>query len=94
MGRHLTLKFEPGEVKRGLWLALVPVWGAKASQVEQMWGSAEVMRAGGESDAKLGLSLAGPDVCGVRLGGRIEIGEWIDLRVEGERTTQAGGAAH
>jgi len=29
-----------------------------------------------------------------RLGGRIELGEWIDLNVEGERTTQGGGAEH
>ena len=29
-----------------------------------------------------------------RLGGRIELGEWIDLSVEGGRTTQAGGAEH
>ena len=40
------------------------------------------------------LSMAGPDSCGVWPGGQIELGEWIDLRVEGERTTQAGGAAH
>ena len=29
-----------------------------------------------------------------RLGGRIELGAWIDLSVEGERTTQDGGAEH
>ena len=29
-----------------------------------------------------------------RLGGRIEMSEWIDLSVESERTTQASGAAH
>ena len=121
-GASLTLKFDPGEEKRGLWLSLAPVWGAEASQVEQMWGSAEVMQAGAETDTKPslspaqvefdvgygvathegagllttygGLSMSGPDTCGVRLGGRIELGEWIDLSVEGERTTQAGGAAH
>ena len=31
---------------------------------------------------------------GVWLGGRIELGEWVDLSVKGERTTQGGGAAH
>ena len=36
-----------------------------------------------------GLSMAEPDSRGVRLGGRIELGEWIDLSVKGERTTQA-----
>ena len=41
-----------------------------------------------------GLSLAGPDRRGVRLGGRIELGEWVDLSVEGEGTTQGGGADH
>ena len=41
-----------------------------------------------------GLSMAGLDRRGVRLGGRIELGEWVDLSVEGERTTQGGGAEH
>ena len=31
---------------------------------------------------------------GYRVGGRIELGEWIDLSVEGERTAQGGGAEH
>ncbi len=121
-GASLTLKLDPGEAKRGLWLALAPVWGAEASQVEQMWGSAEVLQAGAESDTKPGLSpaqvefdvgyglvthegagllttyggvsMAGPQSHGYRLGGRIELGEWIDLSVEGERTTQGSGAAH
>ena len=41
-----------------------------------------------------GFSIAGPGRRGYRLGGRIELGEWIDLSVESERTTQGGGAAH
>ena len=121
-GASLTLKLDPGEAKRGLWLALAPVWGAEASQVEQMWGSAEVLQAGAETTTPPGLSpaqvefdvgyglvtyegagllttyggvsMAGPQSHGYRLGGRIELGEWIDLSVEGERTTQAGGAEH
>lgn len=40
-----------------------------------------------------GLSMKGPDRHGVRLGGRLALGEWVDLSVEGERTTQ-GGAEH
>ncbi len=28
------------------------------------------------------------------LGGRIALGAWVDLSVEGERTTQGGGAEH
>ena len=39
-GASLMLKLDPGEAKRGLWLALAPVWGEEASQMEQMWGSA------------------------------------------------------
>ena len=35
-GASLTPKLDPGEAKRGLWLALAPVWGADASQVEQL----------------------------------------------------------
>ena len=41
-----------------------------------------------------GLSTSGPDSHGYRLGGRIELDEWIDLSVKGERTTQGGGAEH
>ena len=122
-GASLTLRLDPGADKRGLWLALAPVWGAEASQVEQLWGSADVLRAGAESDTPPGfspaqvefdvgygmvtheglgllttyggLSMLGPDSHGVRLGGRLALGEWVDLSVEGERTTQGdGGADH
>ena len=48
----------PGAAKRGLWLTLVPVWGAEARQVEQLWGSAEVPRVSNETDATPGLSQA------------------------------------
>ena len=41
-----------------------------------------------------GVSTAGRGNHGVRLGGRIELGERIDPSVEGERTTQGGGVAH
>ena len=41
-----------------------------------------------------GVSMAGPQSHGHRVGGRIELGEWIDLSVEGERTTQGSGAEH
>ena len=41
-----------------------------------------------------GLSLAGPDSHGVRVGGRIELGQWVDLSVEGERMTQGGTTDH
>ena len=121
-GASLTLRLDPGADKRGLWLALAPVWGAEASQVEQMWGSADVLHANGEMDTQPGfspaqvefdmgygmvthegagllttyggLSLLGPESHGVRLGGRLALGEWVDLSVEGERTTQGGGAEH
>ena len=35
-GASLTLTLDLGADKRGLWLALAPVWGAEASQVEQL----------------------------------------------------------
>ena len=35
-GASLTLKFDPGADKRGVWLALAPVWGAEASRIERM----------------------------------------------------------
>ena len=83
-----------------------------------MWGSAEVLQAGADSDAPPaqvefdigyglvthegmgllttygGLSLAGLQSHSYRLGGGMELGEWINLSVEGERTTQFGGAEH
>lgn len=34
------MRLDPGADKRGLWLAPAPVWGADASQVEQLWYSA------------------------------------------------------
>ena len=41
-----------------------------------------------------GVSIAGPQSHGYRLGGRIKLGAWINRSVEGDRTTQGGGAAH
>ena len=120
-GASLTLKLDPGRAKRGLWLALAPVWGAEASQVQQMWDSAEAVRAGADSEAAGltpdrfeldlgyglgphegagllttygGFSLAGPGRRGYRLGGRIEMGESMDLSLEGEREERTGGAEH
>ena len=55
-GASLTLKLDTGRAKRGLWLTLAPVWGAEASRVEQMWGSAEAVHAGEEPDAAAGPS--------------------------------------
>ena len=121
-GASLTLKLDPGRAKRGLWLTLAPVWGAEASRVEQMWGSAEAVRAGEEQDAAAGpsperfeldlgyglathggagllttyggFSIAGPSRRGYRLGGRLTVGESVDLSLEGEREEQPGGAEH
>ena len=120
-GASLTLTLDPGRAKRGLWLTLAPVWGAEASQVEQMWGSAEAVRAGEDPEAAGlapdrfeldlgyglathdgagllttygGLSIAGPGSRGYRLGGRLEMGESMDLSLEGEREERTGGAAH
>ena len=36
-----------------------------------------------------GVLPSGPQSYGYRLGGLVELGEWINLSVEGERTTQA-----
>ena len=41
-----------------------------------------------------GLSLAGSQRHGVCVGGRTDMGGWMDLSVEGERATQGGGAEH
>ena len=55
-GASLTLRLDPGAEKRGLWLALEPVWGTDASQVKQLWGSADVLLTGVETDTKPSLS--------------------------------------
>lgn len=55
-GASLTARLDPGAEKRGLWLALEPVWGTDTSQVEQLWGSADVLLAGAETDTKPSLS--------------------------------------
>ena len=90
--------------------------------MEQLWGSADVLRAGAESDTQPGLSpvqvefdvgyglvthegegllttygglsLMGPHSHGVRLDGRLALGTWVDLSMEGERTAQGGVAEH
>ena len=41
-----------------------------------------------------GVSAVEQGAPGLRLGSRIEIGEWIDVAVEGERAAQAGAAEH
>lgn len=38
--------------------------------------------------------MTGPGRRGIRLGSRIELGEWSDLSLEGERTTRGGSAEH
>ena len=38
--------------------------------------------------------MLGPHSHGVRLGGRLELDAWIDLSVEGERTTPGAAAEH
>ena len=121
-GASMTLWLDLGADLRGLWLALAPVWGADASQVEQMRGSAEVLRASSETDttpslppAQMefdvgyglvthegtgllttygGVSMMGPQSHGVRLDGRIALGVWVNLSVEGERTTYGAAAEH
>ena len=41
-----------------------------------------------------GMSVAGPQSHGVHMGGRTELGERVELSVEGARTTQSDGAEH
>ena len=118
---NLTLKFDPGADKRGLRLALAPVWGAESSRIEQMWDSAKMLHAGADQGNTAGLplerlefewghglvsheetgavtpyggmSLGTPGVRGYRLGGRVEVGESMNLNVKGERKERARGAA-
>lgn len=61
--------------------------GVSPNRLEMEWGYGLVPPYGG-------LSMTRPGRRGVRLGGRIELGEWIDLSLEGERTAQGGSAEH
>ena len=42
-GASLTPRVDPVADKRGLWLALAPIWGADTSQVEHLWDSADML---------------------------------------------------
>ena len=66
--------------------------GLSPVQVEFDVGYGLVTHEGSLLTPYSGLSLAEPDGHGGRLGGRIELGERVDLSVEGERTTQGGCA--
>ena len=62
-------------------------------RLELEWGYGLVTREGaGAMTPYGGMSLGEPGVRGYRLGGQIELGEWIDLTVEGERRERARGA--
>ena len=86
-GASLTLRLDPGADNRGLWLALAPVEFDVGYGMVTHEGAGLLTTYGG-------VSLLGPDRHGVRLGGRIALGAWVDLSVEGERTTQGSGAEH
>ncbi len=69
--------------------------GASPNRLEMEWGYGLVTHEGaGLVTPYGGLSMTGPGRRGIRLGSRIELGEWIDLSFEGERTTQGGSAEH
>ena len=69
--------------------------GASPNWLEMEWGYGLATHEGaGLVTPYGGLSMTGPGRRGIRLGSRIELGEWIDLSFEGERTTQGGSAEH
>ena len=69
--------------------------GVSPNRLEMEWGYGLVTHEGaGLVTPYGGLSMTGPGRRGVRLGSRIELGEWIDLSLEGERTAQGGSAEH
>ena len=59
-GVSLTLKLDPGADKRGLWLALAPVWGAEASRVEQIRGRGRRRRRWSSTSATGWLRIRAP----------------------------------
>ena len=68
--------------------------GLSPERLEVGWGYGLVAPEGaGMVTPYGGVSLGGPGVRGYRLGGRIEVGESMDLTVEGERRERRRGAA-
>ena len=119
-GGSVTVKFDPGQARRGPWLTFAPGWGAQGSRMAQMWDGAEVLRpsqsVGGApglspdrldldmgyglvpGGAKLltpyaGLSMAGPQTRGYKVGARLEVDDGLGLGVEGRRSVWADGNA-
>ena len=119
-GGSVTVRFDPGQARRGPWLTFAPGWGAQGSRMAQMWDGAEVLRpsrsvggAPGLSPDRLdldmgyglvpggaelltpyaGLSMAGPQARGYKVGTRLEVDERLGLGVEGRRSVWADGNA-
>ena len=119
-GGSVTVRFDPGQARRGPWLTFAPGWGAHGSRMAQMWDGAEVLRpsrsvggAPGLSPDRLdldmgyglvpggaelltpyaGLSMAGPQARGYKVGTRLEVDDGLGLGVEGRRSVWADGNA-
>ena len=119
-GGSVTVRFDPGQARRGPWLTFAPGWGAHGSRMAQMWDGAEVLRpsrsvggAPGLSPDRLdldmgyglvpggaelltpyaGLSMAGPQARGYKVGTRLEVDDGLGLGVEGRRFVWADGNA-
>ena len=119
-GGSVTVRFDPGQARRGPWLTFAPGWGAQGSRTAQMWDGAEVLRpsrsvggAPGLSPDRLdldmgyglvpggaelltpyaGLSMAGPQARGYKVGTRLEVDDGLGLGVEGRRSVWADGNA-
>ena len=115
-GGSLTVKLDPGQAGRGLWLSFAPGWGAEGSRVTQIWDGTEVLPSDRSSDDTPGLSperldldagygvvthggagrltpYAGLSIAGAhaaaKLGVRQEVGDRMELSVEGRRSMRA-----
>ena len=115
-GGSLTVKLDPGQAGRGLWLAFAPGWGAEGSRVTQIWDGTEVLPSDRSGDDTPGLSpdrldldagygvvthggagrltpYAGLSIAGAhaaaKLGVRQEVGDRMELSVEGRRSMRA-----
>ena len=115
-GGSLTVKLDPGQAGRGLWLSFAPGWGAEGSRVTQIWDGTEVLPSDRSGDGTPGLSperldldagygvvthggagrltpYAGLSIAGAhaaaKLGVRQEVGDRMELSVEGRRSMRA-----
>ena len=72
-GANVSVRIDPGNDGRGMWLTITPTWGSAASEAEQLGGAGDATNLGGSEafeakthlDTEIGYGLGGPQGWGV-----------------------------